>query len=342
VRDAGAVMKRDHQFRWYRTLLSLVLAMFTTAWSSVPQLQEPGTALTVLTLNLHTYQEFRDAGSIESELTDELAVQRIAAYGAIFDRIAAGIERLDPDIICLQEVGEWAGGKHADSAAVEFGASDSNMVHQILSRLGDRHYYHTMDWSHYGWDVWLEGSAILSKYPLGLTESRFISTPANNARDSWKSRNVPMAMIDVPELGSIAVFSVHAGWWDDSEEPFQAQYQRLLRWAAEVTKPASATILCGDFNVAAASPGYAFMTQGTGYADQYALANPDGMLDATIGSGADGWETGGVGRRIDYILMNEDSPLEASRARHVFTDKYLGRVSDHVGVYAEFVISPDR
>ena len=158
-------------------------------------------------------------------MTEELALQRIEAYGAIFDRIAAGIEELDPDIICLQEVGEWSAREHAHAEAVVFGARDSNMVHQILSRLDGGLYHHTMDWSHYAWNVWLEGSAILSRYPLRTAESRFISSPENSRRDFWKSRNVPMAIIDVPEIGGIAVFSVHTGWWDDPEEPFQAQYQ---------------------------------------------------------------------------------------------------------------------
>lgn len=335
-------MKKGSEVPRYRITLSLVLAIFMAACSSVSAPQASAGDLTLLTLNLHTYQGLRAAKSNESGLTEERALQRVEAYGAVFDRIAAGIRQLDPDIICLQEVGEWSGTRHADPEAVEFGASDTNMVLQILSRLGDRHYHYTMDWSHYAWNVWLEGSAILSKFPLRSAESRFISNPANNTRDNWKSRNVPMATIDVPEVGSVAVFSVHAGWWDDPEEPFQEQYQRLLQWAAEVTEPVAATILCGDFNVAAAGPGYAFMTQGTGYADQYALANPDGMLDATVGGGADGWEDERAGRRIDYILMNEDSPLEIRLARRVFTDEYLGRVSDHAGVYAEFAMSSVR
>jgi hypothetical protein len=78
------------------------------------------------------------------------------------------------------------------------------------------------------------------------------------------------------------------------------------------------------------------MTQGTGFSDQYALANPDGMFDATIGRGADGWEDSSTGQRIDYILMNDDSALDVERARRVFTEKDLGRVSDHVDIYAEF------
>ncbi len=316
-------------------LLALVAHLAACAPNSP---QPPVTGLSVLTLNLHTYQEGRATDTPESELTDTLAQQRIDAYAPIFDRIAAGIVELDPDVICFQEVGEWRGSTRSESESVRFGATDSNMVNQVLSRLPDRQYHYFMDWSHYGWDVWLEGSAILSKYPLRRTEARFISRPGNSRLDFWKSRKVPMASIDVPGIGGVTIFSVHAGWWDDLEEPFQEQYRRLLSWAAEVKEPASATILCGDFNIPAGSSMYLSMIDGTGYADQYARANPDGMLDATIGGGADGWEDSDSGKRIDYILMNDDSSLEVARARRVFTEAYLGRVSDHVGVFAEFRI----
>lgn len=317
------------------TIVLCVTAHFVGACSSTTGRPGRDADLTILSLNLHTYQELRAAHEIESELTDESARQRIEAYDPIFERIAAGIARLDPDIICFQEVGEWPGDMSMSSETVEFAATDTNMVHQILARLPGRRYYFTMDWSHFGWGVWLEGSAVLSKYPLTYTESRFISNPENGRHEFWKSRNVPMAKTNVPAVGSLSVFSVHAGWWDDAEEPFQEQFHRLLRWVAKATEPASTTLLCGDFNVPAGSQAYSFMT-GFGYSDQYALANPGGMLDATIGAGANGWEHNDAGERIDYIMMNDDSPLEVTHARRVFTAEDLGRVSDHVGVYAEF------
>jgi maltose 6'-phosphate phosphatase len=289
----------------------------------------------VLTLNLHTYQEFRSEGVAESELNDELAKQRIDSYGPLFDRIADGINQLDPDVICFQEVGEWSGGNTQDPDSILFGSSDSNMVHQILQRL-DEHYFYTMDWSHYGFDVWLEGSAILSKYPFIETGSRFISNPDNGRYKFWKSRNVPMARIELPGIGSANVFSVHAGWWDDEEEPFQDQYRKLLAWAGEIASLRETTILCGDFNVPADSQMQEFMTKGTGYSDQYALANPDGSLDATIGGAIDGWKSSDSGQRVDYILMNDDSPLEIEEAQIVFTEDMYGIVSDHAGIYARF------
>ena len=317
-------------------IFSLALLVVACRPGSNPEPQDAGNSdFTVLTLNLHTYQEFRSKGVAESELTDALARERIDAYGPLFDRIAEGINKLDPDIVCFQEVGEWSGGNTQDPDSVLFGSSDSNMIHQILQRL-DEHYFYTMDWSHYGFDVWLEGSAILSKHPLIDTGSRFISSPDNGHHEFWKSRNVPMAQIDLPGTGSINVFSVHAGWWDDEEEPFQDQYRSLLAWAKEIAEPRGTTVLCGDFNVPANSEMQEFMTKGTGYSDQYALANPDGLLDATIGGAIDGWESSNSGQRVDYILMNDDSPLKVEEARIIFTEEMYGIVSDHAGIYARF------
>ena len=317
-------------------IFSLALLVVACRPGSFPEPQDAKSSdFAIVTLNLHTYQEFRSEGVAESELTDELARQRIDAYGPLFDRIAEGINKLDPDVVCFQEVGEWSGGNTQDPDSVLFGSSDSNMIHRILQRL-DEHYFYTMDWSHYGFDVWLEGSAILSKHPLVDTGSRFISSPDNGHHDFWKSRNVPMARIDFPGTGGVNVFSVHAGWWDDEEEPFQDQYRNLLAWAKEIAAPRGTTVLCGDFNVPANSEMQEFMTKGTGHSDQYALANPDGLLDATIGRAIDGWESSDSGQRVDYILINDDSPLKVEEARIIFTEEMYGIVSDHAGIYARF------
>jgi len=323
-----------HVFRI--TLTGFALLVLACRSDSIPELPDAArNDFAVLTLNLHTYQEFRGESVAESELTDELARQRIDSYAPLFDRIADGINQLDPDVVCFQEVGEWSEGNTQDPDSILFGSSESNMVHQILQRL-DEHYFSTMDWSHYGFDVWLEGSAILSKQPFIDTGSRFISNPGNGRYEFWKSRNVPMARIAIPGIGSANVFSVHAGWWDDEEEPFQDQYRNLLAWAGEIASPRGTTILCGDFNVPADSKMQEFMTNGTGYSDQYALANPDGSLDATIGGAIDGWESSDSGQRVDYILMNDDSPLEVEEARIIFTEEIYGIVSDHAGIYASF------
>ena len=322
--------------------LAIVAVTSLAACATQKAAEESNATLSVLTLNLHTYQEMRADDPQQADLTLEAAQQHIEAYGPILDRVAAGIAELDPDIICFQEVGEWAGASRSDRDLVEFGATGSNMVRQIIERLPGPRYHVTMDWSHYGYNVWLEGSAILSKYPLLATGSRFISHAATDPLESWKARNVPMAKTAVPHIGKVTVFSVHTGWWDDPEEPFQEQYQRLLEWTREAAEPSSITLLCGDFNIPAGTPTYDYLFDGTNFADAYLRANPGGMLDATVGGGIDGWEDSDRGQRIDYILVNDDSLLEVTRARRVFTEDYLGRVSDHVGIYAEFETAKAR
>jgi endonuclease/exonuclease/phosphatase family metal-dependent hydrolase len=333
--DHFACDKDDDKAENFRNSSPEVWVKHGLVFTSKPGVTADDEELTVLTVNLHSYQEFATAGVVESELTDVLAQERVALHGPIFDEVANAINKLDPDLVCLQEVGEWPGSGTSASDAVDFGGTDSNMVHQILKRL-DNKYHYTLDWSHYGFDVWLEGSAILSKHPLTKTGSRFISRPENSRHDFWKSRNIPMAQIDLPRLGSVTVFSVHAGWWDDEDEPFQEQFGRLVSWAGEIMKAGDSIIFCGDFNVPAGSKMQRFMTQDTGFSDQYALANPDGLLDATIGGDIDGWEGSGRGKRIDYVLLNDDSPLEVRQAQRIFTEKVFGRVSDHVGIYAHF------
>ncbi len=312
----------------YRVALACVSAGLVGACSEAPNGSSAGDGLSVLTLNLHTYQQLATEGVAEADLTNREAEERVLAYGPIFDRVAAGISELDPDIICFQEVAEWPAGP-----TPSFGASKSNMVRQILSRV-DESYYIYMDWSHYGWEVWLEGSAVVSRFPIKATESRFISQPADDARTSWKSRNVPMARIDAPGIGDVAVFSVHTGWWDDPDEPSRAQFVRLFDWADEVD--ASMTILCGDFNAPAGGPAYQFLTSESGYSDVYFEANPDGMYDATIGGGAHGWEDSEDAQRIDFVLVNEDASIRVVVAQRVFTGNDFGPVSDHVGVFTQF------
>lgn len=293
--------------------------------------------LTILSLNLHTYQEFKTPSiKSESDLTPALIAKRVDEHSTLFDEIANKINELDPDIVCLQEVGEWHGKLQPgeDPLKIEFGATESNMVKQLLKRI-NKSYDYTMDWSHFGWDVWLEGSAILSKHPILDKSSRYITDESLGTKTFWKSRNIPKATIDLGDKGGlIDVYSIHTGWWDDNEAPFQAQFKKLIDWVNEANK-SSSVLMCGDFNQVAGIPEQQFIINETGYVEQYQMANPDGLLDPTIGGKIDGWNGGG-GKRIDLILLNESSPFKVIQAQRIFTQNVGGRVSDHTGVYAHF------
>ncbi|MCK5423808.1 MAG: endonuclease/exonuclease/phosphatase family protein [Emcibacter sp.] len=296
-------------------LLSILTFLVSNHISAVYAADE----LVILTINLHTYQELRQEGDTPQ--------QRIERNQPLLATVAQAIADLDADLVCLQEVGEWRGDVRNPETA-PFGKGQSNAANKINRLLGGRYNIH-MDWSHYGWDIWREGVAIFSKTPFRETESRFVTK--DQSHQFWKSRNIARAETEVKGIGKIDIFSVHTGWWDDKKEPFQAQFSNIMKWAEEVrvnNKP-DAIILCGDFNIEAGSPAYHFVTKNFGYNDLYYQANPAGLMDATID-----------GKRIDYILMNEGSPLEVTAAQRIFTKKDYGRVSDHKGIYVR--ISPKK
>ena len=279
---------------------------------------------TILTLNLHSYQEFKARGDTVAE--------RLQKHEPLFDRIATAITDLNVDVVCLQEVAE----ARTEPITTPYGRSPDNAAFRINMRIANGGRYKlTQDWSHYAWNAWREGIAILSKHPIHKTSSRYVT--ANRSKNWWKSRNILFAQIDVPMAGLLNLFSVHTGWWNDAEESAKPQFDRLRAWAdAEHTSSVAATFLCGDFNAPAGGPGYAYWQSAAEYSDQYMLANPNGMFDPTIEGSIDGWQAKSPGQRIDYIFLKNGSTFKVQKARTIFTPSDYGRVSDHAGVYAVF------
>ena len=287
---------------------------------------------TILTLNLHSYQEFKSQG--------DTFAKRLQKHEPLFDRIATAITDLNVDVVCLQEVAE----ARTELLTTPYGQAPGNAAYRINMRIANGERYQlTQDWSHYAWDAWREGIAILSKHPIRNTSSRYITI--NRSKTWWKSRNILFAQIDLPKAGLLNLFSVHTGWWNDTEEPAKPQFDRLRAWAdAEHTSSVAATFLCGDFNAPAGGPGYAYWQSAAEYSDQYLLANPNGMFDPTIEGHVDGWQGESLGRRIDYIYLKKGSLFKVQEAHSIFTPSDYGRVSDHAGIYAIFnyLDRPDR
>ncbi|MCQ8183442.1 carbohydrate-binding protein [Methylomonas sp. SURF-1] len=260
--------------------------------------------LKVMILNLHCYQE------------DD--------QDRKFWQIAKAVDELNADVVCLQEVAE-----HWNDGQGDWASNSANIINRRLKK--PFHLY--SDWSHLGFDKYREGVAILSRYPLERQEARYVSDSSDAY--SIHSRKVVAACIDVPCIGPIDVFSAHLSWWDDG---FRDQFQRLSDWAdsrrgAEV----AATLLCGDFNIAAGSLGYRLVVDGHRYEDQYLAANAPALFQQIFRVDDAHWRDRlADDYRIDYVFMNKDSGLRAISARVLFTEQDYGRVSDHCGYLLEF------
>ncbi len=260
--------------------------------------------LSVLILNLHCYQEDNQAYK--------------------FRQIAKAIDEQQADVVCLQEVAEfWNNGE---------GDWQSNAARIINEHLAKPYRIHS-DWSHLGFGRYREGVAILSRYPMYGYEAGYVSD-SSDAYDI-NARKVVMATVDVPYIGTVNVFSAHLSWWEGG---FSGQFRRLHEWAAS-KQQAIATLLCGDFNIAADSDAYQSVRVDYGYDDQYLAAQGVYRPEKNFRLDDPYWQkTLSQDYRIDYIFMTPDAGLQAVSATALFTDQDYGRVSDHNGYL--FVFEP--
>ncbi len=273
----------------------------------------------VMTLNLHTYQE--------------------ADQNKKFSQIVEAIQDLTPDLIAFQECAQ-----HKNASIVEKNHSGSiikadNMALIIKNKLKEKglNYDYYWDWSHYAWDEWEEGCAVLTRHKMITGRSKYITQ--EQTTDSWKSRKIVMITVQIPKVGKVNTFSVHTGFWKDEQEPFKLQFKELNEWVEKLEREAKATLLMGDFNIDAGSVGYNYMLEQGELIDLYYTANPDGFHDPTIGGAIDGWkEKGTVDRRIDYIFTRQEEPLVPKGVQLIFTANRYGIVSDHRGIYAQLEI----
>ena len=260
--------------------------------------------LKILILNLHCYQEENQDFK--------------------FSQIAKAINELHIDIVCLQEVAElWNDGQ---------GDNESNSSRIINDRLNKPFHLYT-DWSHLGFDKYREGVAILSRYPILKHDSKYVSD--SHDVHSIHSRKVVMAQIAIPYMGLINVFSAHLSWWEDG---FAEQFTRLRDWASDAqAESVKATLLCGDFNIAAGSKGYRLVVDAHEYEDQFLAANSQGVFEKVFRVNDPYWQNYlAEDYRIDYIFLNIQSDFVATSGQVLFTEQDYGRVSDHCGYVLTF------
>ncbi len=279
---------------------------------------KPSNELVIMTLNMHTYQE--------------------SDQDAKFDTIAETIARLDADFVACQE-----NAQHKNSSIVtNIGGvtiRNDNMALILQQRLKTYYgldYYFAWAWAHYGWSVWEEGVAVLSRYPIVELTNFYVSS--SSSIYDLSSRKLVYARAYVPVLDqNINFVSTHLYWKTslmDLEPKNQVNNVKALIESKHGVNDLS--IVCGDYNSQAtetdlrwAETYLTMMTNGL-YQDTFleyhptATNMPENSLFDTV--------KGSYPGRIDYIFMRTNSQYSVMSSQIIFTPTVLGTVSDHYGV----------
>lgn len=257
----------------------------------------------LLTLNCHAWQEENQLEKIEA--------------------LAKAIQENSYDVIALQEVSQ-----PIDGQVIRENVKSGNYVIvllEALQQLGVTDYEYVWDLSHFGYETYEEGLALLTKHPIIEKRSFFVSQ--SHDIKNWKTRKIVGASIRYKgEL--ISFYSCHLGWWHDEEEPFEHQAKSLL----EHVQGKERFFLMGDFNNHAGlkGEGYEYLMQ-HGLYDIYRLAREKDS-GVTVQGKIAGWDQNKQDLRIDLILTNQLCQVAYSQV--IFNDVHRPVVSDHFGIEA--------
>jgi endonuclease/exonuclease/phosphatase family metal-dependent hydrolase len=236
--------------------------------------------------------------------------------------IAEALQRMDPDVVALQEV--W--GVHDGPGQAE----------TLAEKLG---YEHVFDAGFDTGDA-LFGNALLSRWPLVRSEKR----PLPSTPETQGLRFALKAVVEGPR-GSFEIYTAHLNWRYDESALRQEQVRALAEFVAESKDRTFPPIVCGDFN---ADP----------VADEIRMLNGRAAVPAPPLVFMDAWDVAGQGpghtwsndnafaardlepdRRIDYVLVGWPKARGAGHvvdARVAAIEPINGvQPSDHYAVVAE-------
>lgn len=268
--------------------------------------------------------------------------------GRKMKQFAQMIETELPDVFGLQEVSQTGAEREVEPDQQSGYCTPSDLDPVIrrdnyalclasLLRQAGCPYYWTWIPVKIGYDIYEEGLALFSRYSITEISQFYISGIQDF--ENWKTRKT--LGIRVKELGNQWFYSVHMGWWDDQEEPFAEQWNRIMERQKNKEQP---VWFLGDFNAPSQirGEGYDYVCQ-SGWKDTYELAvSKDSGI--TVSHVIDGWkermsslEQDSLqkvpGVRIDYIWT--DRELDIRESRVICNGTEYPVVSDHYGVIAE-------
>lgn len=259
-------------------------------------------------------------------------------YSTKLDAFVSAIAEQRPDIIALQEVNQTIAETQVDVISEGYVPCVENIVirkdnhvykaAELLEGAGVKYYWTWLPLKK-GYDKYDEGIALMSR--SRIIETDVVRISETDDYNNWKTRKI--IGIRTEAAPDEWFFSVHYGWWDDLDEPFQNQWQKTV----EYMKKYSRVWLMGDFNSPAEvrNEGYD-MINGGGWYDSYTLARTrDNGI--TVGKVIDGWRdkvSGTDGMRIDQIWCSQKAEIASSEV--IFNGANKPVVSDHYGVVAEY------
>lgn len=259
-------------------------------------------------------------------------------YSKKLDAFVSAIAEQRPDIIALQEVNQTIAETQADVISEGYVPCVENIVIRkdnhvykaadLLENAGIKYYWTWLPLKK-GYDKYDEGISLMSR--SRIIETDVVRISETDDYNNWKTRKI--IGIRTEAAPDEWFFSVHYGWWDDLDEPFQNQWQKTV----EYMKKYSRVWLMGDFNSPAEvrNEGYD-MINGGGWYDSYTLAKTrDNGI--TVGKVIDGWRdkvSGTDGMRIDQIWCSQKAEIASSEV--IFNGANKPVVSDHYGVAAEY------
>lgn len=261
----------------------------------------------LMTLNCHSWQEENQLEKIKY--------------------IANVIKENNYDVIALQEVSQLASKDIIYSNIKK--DNFALLINKELKKIGINEYEFFWDISHIGYDVYEEGLCLMTKHPIKENRSFYITKCED--MNYWKTRKIIKIKIDYNGK-DISFYSCHLGWWHDNEEPFEYQFNTLIR---NIEKEET-SFLMGDFNNSATirNEGYDYMLR-KGIIDTYNISK-DKDSGVTVKGKIAGWDKNKEDLRLDIIFVNKEVDILSSNI--IFNGENKEVVSDHFGVEVQINI----
>lgn len=241
---------------------------------------------------------------------------------------ADAIVEYTPDIIALQEVNQTDSAPKITNTDKIFSIgsvtlTEDNHALQVARLISRRGIDYNVVWAGIkkGYKKFDEGIAVMSLAPIETAHIFAISK--NTDYQNWKTRKALIA-----SAGGVKICSVHLGWWNDTDEPFESQFDKL----DNELKKRGCNFVAGDFNSPdnVTNEGYAFV-RNCGWNDTFVLADIRKGHHTTNGAIA-GWEQNEP-KRIDYIFSADD--VHVTECCTIFDGERYPQISDHYGVMTD-------